>query len=171
MQVAADVEDVGDIEMQRGAVVSGQVQDLQGNPVSETLVLLTPLEYQDASELFVQGFLLPIRISVMTDMDGRFELPPAFGKCSVLLAPFARTFDGVNMRAADSPPIVMPQLVDLSSVEPEVELKIVEAETATISGHIRFEDGSPAQHVTLQGSISGPDWGGILGYAFSDENG
>ncbi|MGI9516257.1 MAG: M56 family metallopeptidase, partial [Pirellulaceae bacterium] len=82
--VLPGVDHLGDIEMAHGAVVSGQVLDLQGNPVSETLVLLTPLEYQDSSELFVQAFVLPIRVSVMTDMDGHFELPPASGKCSVL---------------------------------------------------------------------------------------
>lgn len=162
--------DAGKVRLDKGTVVKGQLLDLNGKPIEGVVVGL-----ETAYDTKIRGVAFDASYASKTDAQGRFKFPPATGI----------TYVFVNDRVHDStllanfsvygpkPPHVSPVRFDIDELKladgtaHEVTLRSVTAKQ-TISGNIKWDDGSPAVGVKVTGGAS-PNV--KLGSVFSDENG
>lgn len=139
--IERDTTDVGDVRLQRGTRVSGRLVDRNDLAVPGVVINMQSI---DTGRL--EGLSFPARRSVRTDAEGRFVLPPMSGECTIWAVSTARTIErgGRELNGSVVPPVI-PIVLTLPADGPvtEMTVELKEAETVTISGTARFEDGVP----------------------------
>lgn len=140
----ASTNQLQEIHLQRGCVVSGQLLDRSGRPVPNCEVTLEEEDSQAVSTEFEVkrhgGGALDLTFQQQTDATGRFRFLPMTGNIRVYLE---------CREGADPPQIILPVSLKLPSVG-EKWLPLMLAPTGQISGHILRPDGSPIANQTLE---------------------
>lgn len=165
---------VGDIELNHGTRVSGQVLDATGRPVSGVVVFIRNDYFNDIAKLHLNGNLLP-HSAVKTGMDGRFQFPPHRGPCTIAVVNESRSHDTdsnlVNLFANQKPPVVLPIAVDLDGSTETLSVTLRESETVSVSGTVRWPDGRGAVGLEVTGSVMAGGVGIVLNHSWTDSNG
>ena len=165
---------LGNIELKQGTRIKGQVLDTDGRPVSGVVVAIRNDRFNEISQLHRNGRLLP-HAAVKTEMDGWFQFPPLRGPSTVCVVNESRSHDAnsnfLNLWADQKPPIVLPKSIDLDGSVESLELTLQECETVTVSGTVRWPDGTGASGLELRGSVMAGGQGVVLDHAKTNSRG
>ena len=144
--------DLGEIKLAKGSRLSGQVRDIDNNPVGGVIVRIQSCEHLDFDHGGRQAQYRLLSHSIKTDELGGYELPPFRGKCLVWVTGAGNLRDGSTMHADRKPPVIKPQIVNLTDAE-ETSLNLSESATVSVRGTVRWEDGTPASNIDVTCSI------------------
>lgn len=142
--------DLGDIELERGTIVSGILSDQDRQPISGAVIGISDLE---SSQL--DGVHLGNEWFCRTNEKGEFLFPPFAGKCEIQLTDSGNNPDGSEFKSSlKDPPLVKSVSVNLGSNAGSKTVKLTTVPTITISGYVKWPDGKPVPDVTIWGSDS-----------------
>lgn len=156
VSVPKETTDLGTITLEKGTVVEGTVLDLDGKPCSGCVVAVE-------GEFFL-GFGSyggRVETGTKTDADGHYRLPPLKGEYKVYLAQAEQRNDLPGEQfvfSTSPPPPSIPQRVNLDGTQSEVQVDFRGQETITLSGTVRWADGSPVEGCEMKYASRGGEW-------------
>ena len=167
-----DEADLGEIKLAKGSRLSGQVRDVDNNPVGGVIVRIQSYEHLDFNRGGRSAQYRLLSHSIKTDDLGGYELPPFRGKCLVWVTGAGNLRDGSMMHSDRKPPVIKPQIVNFTDAE-ETSLNLSESETVSVRGTVRWEDGTPAANIDVTCSIHFSELVELvsIGDTFTDEQG
>lgn len=149
-------QEIGDVVLRRGSSVFGKLLDEAGKPMAGMIVQLE--EHAPERNGFPHHtIVMPVSSSVKTGPDGYFQLPPHSGKCSLYLVSVGSTRSkGLrgDLVSEQKPPVVKPVEMDLNDSGVSVNVNLRPAQTITISGAFKWDDGQPAEGIEIRGMLS-----------------
>ena len=161
--VPAGAEPPTNIQLERGATISGRVLDRAGKPVRGCVVSVQADDDQTIrTELQLDDWgrdLLGIEIYRVTDGEGRFHFPPLLGDFVVTLMKRGEVFStgSPEYKSAIDPPPIVPVSIHVDTPGEKL-LTLIEAPTATIRGTVRWQDGRPAAGVRSRAGAVARGW-------------
>lgn len=148
MMIPYDKEDLGEIVLQQGSILTGRVLDASHSPVAGAVVTIRSCEHLDFKQGTRDAQFRLLKYSVKTDDLGGYQLPPFRGKCLVTVSQTGNCRDGSHLKGDRKPPIIKPHIVELLGHE-ETDLNLVESEMVSVRGTVRWEDGTPAANIDI----------------------
>ncbi len=137
-----------DIHVSRGTRITGQLLNRKDQPVAGAVIAMSS---NNDSKLV--GMAFDAQSASVTDAEGRFTLPPSSGKCQVWASSSASSMEaGRKTINGIVPPPIVPIVINLSAINvPEAAVTLKEAETITLSGTVRSENGDPVPNFEVKG--------------------
>ncbi|MEZ6031461.1 MAG: M56 family metallopeptidase [Planctomycetaceae bacterium] len=168
VSIPPDQNDVGQILLSDGTLVTGRVVDRDDKPATGVVVRL------DSLDMTLRGIAMSWSRVALTDADGKFSLEPAAGDCRISVLPFSFFRDrigGDESIVGRTPPLILPTELKLPAERGIQEVLLTETASFRISGTAKWDDGTPATNFEIQGGtfLNGP--GIDLASVSTDENG
>lgn len=158
--------DAGQIQLSEGCTVKGRLVDDADNPVVGVVVAM-----ETARDCEIPGVGFGINYACVSDEEGRFEFPPASGKCIVCVKDrvmISNRIDETWVSGKKAPHVNSLELnLDSDTASKEITLRTLNA-TQKVSGSVKFDNGTPAVGVEVVASIS-PNV--KIGSVLTDKNG
>jgi protocatechuate 3,4-dioxygenase beta subunit len=165
--LAAGEKDFGDVRMRNGSPIQGVVQAADGKPIAGAVVVAENLDSGTLKSVAFIG-----KVATRTDANGNYKLQPLFGKYKLYLTQAEETDNSIDPRfvVADAPPpVVAPMRVEVFAFDPQTK-DFFAGPPAKVHGTIRWEDGSPVEHVEVKASYLPPDNGTGIWIARAETN-
>ncbi len=135
--------ELGDIQLEAGSAVEGTVRDRHGRPVAGCVVAMKSAFNGDIDRQIFEA-----EFAAKTDAQGRYRLPPVAGAYKVYLSQAAEIDSQINetfVVSESTPPLVVPQLLQLEGRHPTTTLDFQAGATSRLGGTIRWKDGRPVE--------------------------
>lgn len=167
-RLAVDRNNLGTIQLNRGTIVKGQLLGRQGRPVEGGLVVLG--SQQDS---ILHNYEFGIHQWAYTDSNGRFEIGPRDGDCTIWVADKARSATATGFSSAQSSTNlpVLPQAICLSDAGSEFEITLRTTRRNSISGTAIWKNGEPAAGLEVTAYCRHTGYTTELQTATTDEQG
>jgi hypothetical protein len=128
-----DSFDLGAIRLKKGVSTTGIVLDRDNKPVEGQIVQLR----QHTGENYLQNI---VRCHVVSDTNGKFQLPPREGTVQISLVERAE-IDGKVVKVKNAMLVAKPFDINLEPRKPSKEIEIRESRSWTVSGAVNCENG------------------------------
>lgn len=166
---SAKQPDLGDIQLERGTVVSGTFLDGGGKPVVGYWVVAAGLVVSGtgsdeearpaAGHRAIAGSIdggkppnsaNPVRVAAKTGSEGAFALPPLKGRFSISTPESFLLWVTEAPRRSPPPRLtILPQTLDLDGTRDRLTLELRAVRQVPVSGRVLDVDGTPAEGVGL----------------------
>ena len=192
-RVAAPVKqpDLGDIQLERGTIVSGTLLDASGKPavgywlVAEGIVSSAAGRPEGARPagrpvVVAAGNIStrppraanPVYVAAKTGPDGTFELPPLKGRFSICTPGSFMLWRTEASRRSPRPRlVVLPRTLDLDGTRERLPLELRAVPQMSVTGRVLNMDGTPAKDEVLFFHCATPGSLVIANAAVTDESG
>lgn len=169
--LAADQE-VGEIPLQKGSSVFGNLVDEHDRPIKGVVVQIHENELNRVGD--IDQVISSVASSVKTDANGYFHLPPHTGPCTVFVSThgFSRGSGYYGSLISDQkPPVVNPIVIDLAKPGISTHLKLRPAKTFAIRGVVRWDDDTPTANIIVTGTVMAGNVGRDVSMTRTDDAG
>ncbi len=159
LPVAIDATDLGDITLEEGTLIEGTVTTSEGVPVAGCVVVLEGGQHVENSII-----RLPYTLATETDAEGKYQFVVsrsdyhphyARGGYHIYVSHASLSMDRAEpfyVVGSVPPPLVAPQWIGVDGEEPTIRVDLKAREGVTLSGVVRWPDGTPAEAVEIRAS-------------------